>query len=85
MGGYDGVVPETAQPLEPLFAIYAKSALPAMLDLLGSGNFRIHDLYPLLRTRYVGAEELAPFADGRSFINLNPPDEFALLAKEPAS
>jgi molybdenum cofactor guanylyltransferase len=84
--GYDCVVPETAQALEPLFAVYAKSALPAMLDLLESGNFRIYDLYPRLRTRFVGVAELAPFAqDGRSFVNVNTPDDFALLAKEPTS
>ena len=84
--GYDCVVPETAQAFEPLYAVYAKSALPAMLELLESGNFRIYDLYPLLRTRYVGCAELAPFAEGgRSLINVNTPDEFARLAKEPVS
>jgi len=83
-GGYDCVVPETAQALEPLFAVYAKSALPAMLDLLNSGNFRIYDLYPQLATRYVGVTELAPFSEGgRSLVNVNTPDDFALLAKEP--
>ena len=42
--GYDCVVPETAQSFEPLFAVYAKSALPAMLALLERGNLRIYDL-----------------------------------------
>jgi molybdenum cofactor guanylyltransferase len=83
--GYDCVVPETAQALEPLFAVYSKSALPAMLELLESGNFRIYDLYPQLYTRFVGVSELAPFAeDGRSFVNVNTPDDFAQLAKEPS-
>ena len=82
--GYDCVVPETAQALEPLFAVYAKSALSAMLELLECGNFRIYDLYPRLHTRYVNVEELAPFADdGRSFINVNTPDEFARLVEKP--
>jgi molybdenum cofactor guanylyltransferase len=81
--GYDCVVAETAQALEPLFAVYAKSALPAMLELLQRGNLRVYDLYPMLMTRYVAAEELAPFAnEGRSFINVNTPDEFAQLVKE---
>lgn len=78
--GFDCVVAQTAEALEPLFAAYAKSSLPAMQSLLDSGNFRVYDLYPLLRTRYVTADELAPFADGgRSFINVNTPGEFALL------
>jgi len=84
--GFDCVVPETAQSFEPLFAVYAKSALPGMRDMLESGNFRIYDLYPRLRTRYVGSAELAPFCDGgKSLINVNTPAEFDLLAKEPAS
>ena len=84
--GFDCVVPETAQALEPLFAVYAKSALPAMLDMLESGNFRIYDLYPQLRTRYVAGAELAPFAEGgRSFINVNTPAEFANLDPRPGS
>jgi len=61
--GYDCVIPASSQALEPLFAVYAKSALPAMLDLLSCGNLRVYDIYPMLHTRYVGAEELAPFAD----------------------
>ncbi|HJV36977.1 molybdenum cofactor guanylyltransferase [Geomonas sp.] len=78
--GYDCVVAQTAEALEPLFAVYAKSALPAMQTLLERGNFRVYDLYPMLRTRYVTVEELAPFADqGRSFINVNTPEEFARL------
>jgi molybdenum cofactor guanylyltransferase len=83
-GDYDCVVPETAQALEPLFAVYAKSALPAMLEMLDHGNFRIYDLYPKLRTRYVGVAELAPFAEGgRSFVNVNTPEDFARLDREP--
>lgn len=78
--GFDCVVAETQDALEPLFAVYAKSALPAMRKLLDSGNLRVYDLYPLLRTRYVTADELARFADeGRAFINVNTPEEFDSL------
>lgn len=81
--GFDCVVPETALALEPLFAVYAKSSLPAMLKLLESGNLRIYDLYPVLRTRYVGVHELAPFAQGgRSLLNVNTPEEFAGIEKD---
>jgi molybdopterin-guanine dinucleotide biosynthesis protein A len=81
--GFDCVVPETAQALEPLFAVYAKTALPAMLQLLSLGNLRIYDLYPMLKTRYVCAEELAPFLrEGRALLNVNTPEEFAALREE---
>jgi molybdenum cofactor guanylyltransferase len=81
--GFDCVVPETAQALEPLFAVYAKTALPAMLELLSSGNFRVYDLYPMLKTRFVRAEELAPFMEeGKALLNVNTPEEFAALQEE---
>jgi molybdenum cofactor guanylyltransferase len=80
---FDCVVPETAEAFEPLFAVYAKPALAKMDELLQAGNFRIYDLYPLIQTRYIGGEELSPFADGgKSFINLNTPDEVAKLTQE---
>lgn len=79
---HDCVVPETEKGFEPLFAVYAKSALPAMLELLQSGNFRIYDLYPLLDTRYVGTGELAPYVEERSLINLNTPEEYRRVIEE---
>lgn len=77
--GYDCVVPHSAQGMEPLFAVYAKSALPAMLALLEEGDFKILRLYPKLNTRFVGADELTTIADyDKAFVNINTPEEFQL-------
>jgi molybdopterin-guanine dinucleotide biosynthesis protein A len=81
--GFDAVVPALAHGYEPLFALYAKSCLGPMRELLESGNFCAFAYYPEIRIRYVKGEELAHFdRDGRSFININTPEELEKIRKE---
>ncbi|MBA4423649.1 MAG: molybdenum cofactor guanylyltransferase [Syntrophus sp. (in: bacteria)] len=75
--GFDAAVPNPAHGFEPLFALYAKSCLGPMRELLESGNRCVYDFYPRVRVRYVHGEELDPLdRDGRSFMNVNTPEEF---------
>ncbi len=79
-GGYDVVVPRTADGLDPLFALYGTGCLPAMERMLREGNYRIFDFYPEVRTRYVEEEELADVVTpGRTFVNVNTPEEFETI------
>ena len=81
--GYDAVVPNPARRFEPLFAVYAKSCLGPMRELLESGNLCVYDFYPRVRVRYVQDEELAPLdRNGKSFLNVNTPEEFERIGKE---
>jgi molybdopterin-guanine dinucleotide biosynthesis protein A len=81
--GFDAVVPNTPQGFEPLFAVYAKSCLGPMRDLLESGDRCVYDFYPQVRVRYLQGEELALLdRDGRSFMNINSPEEFEKLRNE---
>lgn len=81
--GFDAVVPKTAHGLEPLFALYAKNCLGPMKALLDSGNFCAYAYYPQIRVRYVQDEEIADFnRDGRSFVNVNTPEDFEKIIKE---
>ncbi|MGQ9522067.1 MAG: molybdenum cofactor guanylyltransferase [Anaerolineae bacterium] len=76
--GWDVVVPLVDGHLEPLHAVYARSCLAAIGEMLGHGETCPLDLYPRVRTRYIGPEEIAGFAGGRrSFININTPQELA--------
>jgi len=51
---YDAVVPVTGlSQYEPLFAVYRKSALPAIEDALSSGNNRIMDALSRCRVKYI--------------------------------
>ena len=82
--GFDAVVPATAQGYEPLFAVYAKSCLGPIRALLESGECCAYAYYPQVRVRYVPREELAHLdRDGRAFVNVNTPEEFALIGEKP--
>jgi molybdopterin-guanine dinucleotide biosynthesis protein A len=48
----DCVIPVSSVGYEPLFAIYRKSALPAMRDVLETGERRISAIFPRVRTRF---------------------------------
>ena len=75
---YDAVVPSTANGFEPLFALYSKTCLKPIKALLESGNFCAYAYYPQINVRYVTFEELAQFdRDGRAFLNVNTPEDFA--------
>ena len=81
--GWDAVVPKTTKGFEPLFALYGKRCLGPMLGLLEKGNFCIYDFFPQVRVRYVQGEELASLdRNGRSFVNVNTPEEFKIIGKE---
>ncbi len=80
--GYDAVVPEAVSGFEPLFALYGKGCLGPMKRLLESGNYCVYDFYPQVRLRVVPTGEFTHLdKDGRSFMNVNTPEEFDQLTK----
>jgi molybdenum cofactor guanylyltransferase len=81
--GHDVVVPATAHGYEPLFAVYSKRCLEPIRVLLDRGDFCAYGYYPEVRVRYVRHEELAHLdGDGRAFLNVNTPEEFAKAGGE---
>lgn len=70
--GEDAVVPVTAQGSQPLHAVYARGALPALRAALQGENFSLRAVLSGLRVREVGEAEWRP-ADptGRFADNLN--------------
>jgi len=82
--GFDTVVPLSGDKPEPLFALYHKNCLEPMKRLLVSRNYRIHDFYPQVRTRYVTPEELASAGEsGEAFLNVNTIEEYeAILGRK---
>ena len=62
----DAVVPKTSPSrYEPLFAVYRKSALPAMHEVIWSGQRKISKIFDLCKVRYVD------LSHARWFRNLN--------------
>lgn len=81
---FDAVVVSTTHGYEPLFALYSKSCLGPIKALLVSGDCCAHAYYPQIRVRYVPYAELAHLdRNGRSFLNVNTPEEFAKTGGEP--
>ncbi|MBI5594290.1 MAG: molybdenum cofactor guanylyltransferase [Deltaproteobacteria bacterium] len=72
---FDVVVPKTPYGLEPIFALYRKTCLDHMKDMLEHDEYRIYDFYPKVSVRYVNVDEL-PDGWENSFLNVNTPEEF---------
>ena len=80
--GWDAVVPRSQDGLEPLHAIYSRSCLARIVDMLENENLCPLDLFPVVRTRYVERNEVAAFQDGElSFLNVNTPADLALARR----
>lgn len=76
--GFDAVVAERPDGLEPLFAVYGKTALETMRQQLKEGNPCILDIFPQVTTRIVTLNELATIEDSAtSFSNCNTPEDLA--------
>lgn len=76
--GYDLVVPQTAQGLHPLHAVYAKSALPVIEAQLRRRQWRLHDVARKVRVKQIPPEVLVQYdPSGISLFNLNTPADYA--------
>lgn len=77
--GYDVVIPDTADGLHPLHALYRRAAcLPAIAAALAKGERRMISFFDAVRVRQLPAAELAdlPGAE-RALMNVNTPEELA--------
>lgn len=77
LSGYDAVVPEWENRLQPLHALYRKSVVPLLQEQLNRGELRVSDFCEKARTRIVTTDELRQFdPEGSSFFNLNTPEDY---------
>ena len=68
----DLVVPRLGNMVEPLHAVYSKNCLAPAESLLKQGNLSVYQLFPLVKVRYVEAEEIDRFDPQHlSFFNIN--------------
>lgn len=76
--GADVVMAKLEHGLQPMHALYHRNCLPIIERLLDAKELKIHRLadQPTLRVRLLPPEELrAHDPDGRSFCNINTPDD----------
>lgn len=75
--GYDVVVPENGQYLEPLHAFYSKRCIVPIKKQIDSGNLRITDFFPLVNVKKVAIDKfISPNRYNNPLTNLNTPDEY---------
>lgn len=76
--GFDAVVPKIDWKIEPLNALYRKSCLPVIRDLISSGVYQTIKAFDRLNVRYLNEAEIrANDPKMRSFLNVNRPEELA--------
>ena len=74
------VVPSVGKWVEPLHALYARSCLDPMKDLIDEKHYQVRLLYDLVPVRYVREDEIRRFCSpDEAFLNINTPEEFARI------
>ena len=77
---FDVIVPKAEDGLQPLHAIYSKTCLEPIREIIKKGKYKIIDFYPMAKLKIVEEHEfrsLDPRAE--SFINVNTPEELLLI------
>jgi molybdopterin-guanine dinucleotide biosynthesis protein A len=74
----DVVAPKTVRGIEPLCARYARGLLPEVDARVRRGELAVHELLERRAVDWIAGAELAALdADGRSFFNVNTPEDLA--------
>lgn len=79
--GFDAVVPRTPAGYEPVFALYHKSCMKHMKEMLQQGQYRIYDFYQRINIHYLDSQQM-PEGWERSLLNVNTPEQLDELRKE---
>ena len=73
----DAVVPVFQDKTEPLFAIYARSCLKAMEEILSSGGNGINEMLRRVHALHIDETEVRRRdPEGRSFVNINTMEDY---------
>jgi molybdenum cofactor guanylyltransferase len=76
--GVDAVIPRIDLKMEPLHSIYSKACIPAIRELIESGECMINRFYQRIKIRFMDEWEIKRFDPlARTFININRTDELA--------
>lgn len=74
----DVIVPRWDKYPEPLHAVYSQACLEPIREKLEAEQYKITAFFGRVRVRFVDRQEIERFdPDGRSFANVNTPDELA--------
>lgn len=76
---FDAVIPRHPGGIEPLFAIYEKSLLPALDEAIRNRRYALHFALEKAHVRYVEIPQ--EFSVEREFANINTPEDYDRVAK----
>ena len=83
MDSYEAVVPSFANEVEPLHAIYAKTCVVPIQQLIKAQRYQVRLFYRYISVRYVGEDEIKKFAPPHKvFQNINTPQEYAAIESQ---
>lgn len=79
---YDVIVPRVAGRVQGVHAIYSTRCQPAIKADLAADRLKVIGFYEQVRVRYLDEADYAPYdPHGRSFMNVNTPDDLALVRR----
>lgn len=81
-GNEDAVVPQHRAQPEPLCAIYSKSCLRELENLINANQLKMQEVLTRFRVKHVAIDNSLPFYSSRLFMNINTLNEFEELAIE---
>lgn len=80
--GFDIVVPETADGLQPLHAVYSQGCLAPIKALLARDRLKVTGFYKGMKVKIVSQAVVQGFdPEGRPFLNINTPDEYVKITQ----
>ncbi len=83
--GYDAVVLQNGNRVEPLHAAYRRTCLEAVEAAIRAGQQRILSFFPYVRIRYLSPQQIQPLdPELRSFININTPEQWQAVVQNAA-
>jgi molybdenum cofactor guanylyltransferase len=74
----DCVVPKHDDRIEPSIAMYHRSCLPMIQEMINTGDFKLQNLVSKLNTKYLNCDELL-LKYPRMFLNVNRMEDFRAL------
>ena len=80
--GFDAVVPQVNDNVEPLHAVYSVNCIHTIERLLHNNRLAVSEILRLVKTRYIDSSEITEIDPGHtSFFNINTPDDLIQAEK----
>ncbi len=73
---YDAVVPVHENMPQPLCAVYQKTCLPGLEEMMNKGNYKLQYLLATVSTRLLMIDKKKDWYSPNLFMNVNTPDDF---------